>query len=80
MADKRPNRPLIDLRASLGMTQQQLADEIGSSKSQVCKWLSGDPLRAKPALAIMERFRKRTTALGISAEELMRGRYVGKRT
>ncbi len=66
--------PLSELRASLGLTQQQLATELETSQSYISQVESGGSRIGRDfALAVKDRWPLEMARLGITVETLLRG-------
>lgn len=59
MAIEFPNEKVREIRVSLGLTQVELAKEVGVSQPLVAMWESGDRIPSGPAAIILSQLRNK---------------------
>ena len=59
MAIEVPNEKVREIRVSLGLTQVELAKEVGVSQPLVAMWESGDRIPSGPAAIILSQLRNK---------------------
>lgn len=59
MAIEFPNEKVQEIRVSLGLTQVELAKEVGVSQPLVAMWESGDRVPSGPAAIVLSQLRDR---------------------
>lgn len=76
MGDPKPTEtPLRRLRLALGLTQLELGTQAGVTASRISQAeLRGGPLGIDPTLKIAELYRSSMDRLGITTEDILRGR------
>jgi len=78
MSEYTPNEPLISLRAYLGATQLEFANQIGiKSHAPIARAEAGRHALGIIILTrILDRYRPDMAEAGVNLEDLMRGRFV----